>query len=109
MCLLSTGNFYPYPDSTFNYLTDNLSVINYPDSLGGFQPFSLYFNLGGAYYGLPNNPNYGLGRFKVHRAIRCSGQTSPGPLQRRGGVMQITYISAWEKLFINAQNLKGRI
>ncbi len=54
---------YLYCGSTRNYATDNLSVINYPDSLGSacdFQPFS--FNLGGhrTYVGLPNNPNYEL-------------------------------------------------
>ncbi|MBK8845023.1 MAG: hypothetical protein IPO27_00120 [Bacteroidetes bacterium] len=37
---------FPYPDSTHNYITDNLSVINYPDnSACDFQPFSFY--LGG--------------------------------------------------------------
>ena len=52
--------FYLYCDTTRNYVTDNISVINSPDSLGAacnFQPFS--FNLGGhrTYVGLPNNPN----------------------------------------------------
>ncbi|MBK8846512.1 MAG: T9SS type A sorting domain-containing protein [Bacteroidetes bacterium] len=56
---------YPYPDSVRNMFNENLGVINYPDSIGkacNFQPFS--FNLGGkrVYAGLPNNPNYSLGR-----------------------------------------------
>jgi hypothetical protein len=61
-----TSNVYfPYPDSVYNYINTNLSVINSPDSLGAacnFLPFS--FNLGGkrCYSGLPNNPNYELGR-----------------------------------------------
>ncbi len=55
--------FYPYPDSTHNYITDNLSVINYPDSsFCDFQPFSFYLGGKRTYYGLPNNPNYSLGR-----------------------------------------------
>jgi hypothetical protein len=58
-CLYEYG--YPYADSIHNVYTDNLSVINYPDSLGlacDFQPFSV--NLGGSrtYWGLPNNPDY---------------------------------------------------
>ncbi|MEP7265797.1 MAG: T9SS type A sorting domain-containing protein [Bacteroidota bacterium] len=56
--------FFPYPDTTFNQYNMNLSVINFPDSIGAscnFHPFSFF--LGGArtYYGLPNNPNYDLG------------------------------------------------
>ncbi len=56
---------YPYPDSVRNMYNENLSVINYPDSIGAacnFTPFS--FHLGGkrVYAGLPNNPNYSLGR-----------------------------------------------
>ena len=56
---------FPYQDSVRNMYNENLGVINYPDSIGAacnFQPFS--FNLGGkrVYAGLPNNPNYSLGR-----------------------------------------------
>ncbi|MBK8847311.1 MAG: hypothetical protein IPO27_12520 [Bacteroidetes bacterium] len=55
----------PYPDSVRNMYNENLGVINYPDSIGAacnFTPFS--FNLGGkrTYWGLPNNPDYSLGR-----------------------------------------------
>lgn len=47
-----------------NNVNLNLSVINYPDSLGIGCNFSLYsFNLAGGHsrYGLPNLPNYALG------------------------------------------------
>ena len=55
---------FPYPDSTRNYINENLSVINSPDSLGtacDYQPFSFYLGGKRTYYGLPNNPNYDLG------------------------------------------------
>jgi Secretion system C-terminal sorting domain len=54
---------WPWPDSIYNEVNMNLSVINYPDSAYPacqFEPFS--FGLGGkrTYGGLPNNPNYSL-------------------------------------------------
>jgi Secretion system C-terminal sorting domain len=54
---------WPWPDSIYNEVNMNLSVINYPDSAYPacqFEPFS--FGLGGkrTYGGLPNNPNYNL-------------------------------------------------
>jgi Secretion system C-terminal sorting domain len=55
---------WPYPDTLYNEINMNLSVINNPDSVFpscNFEEFS--FSLGGArtYYGLPNNPNFALG------------------------------------------------
>nr|MBK9650878.1 T9SS type A sorting domain-containing protein [Bacteroidota bacterium] len=101
--------FYPYPDSTHNYITDNLSVINYPDSsFCDFQPFSFYLGGKRTYYGLPNNPNYGLGRLYGSPCDTLPWTNLTPALSKGEGVMQITYISAWEKLFINAQNLKGK-
>jgi hypothetical protein len=55
---------YPYPDSLRNYINENLSVINSPDSFSmacNFQPFSFYLGGKRTYWGLPNNPNYDLG------------------------------------------------
>ena len=55
---------YPYPDSVYNVVNMNLSVINHPDSLGAacdFQPFSFYLGGKRAYKGLPNNPDYEMG------------------------------------------------
>ncbi len=56
---------YPYPDTLYNAVNTHLGVINYPDSLGltcNYNPLSVY--LGGArtYIGLPNNPDYTLGK-----------------------------------------------
>jgi hypothetical protein len=55
---------FPYADNVRNYVNENLSVINSPDSLGAtcnFTPFSFYLGGTRTYYGLPNNPDYGLG------------------------------------------------
>ena len=57
------GNYFLYPDSVRNYVNENLSVINNPNALGAacnYQPFSFYLGGKRTYYGLPNNPNYGL-------------------------------------------------
>ncbi len=55
---------YPYNDTVFNNVNMNLSVINFPDSLGtacSFQPYSFYLGGNRTYVGLPNNPDYHLG------------------------------------------------
>jgi hypothetical protein len=77
---------YPYPDSLHNIYIENLGVINYPDSLGSacnFVPFS--FHLGGkrVYIGLPNNPNYSLGRLygSPCDTLQWVGIDTPNPLQ----------------------------
>ncbi len=102
--------FYPYPDSTHNYITDNLSVINYPDgSFCDFQSFSFYLGGKRTYYGLPNNPNYGLGRLygSPCDTLQWTNLTpSPSPLGE--GKLYATYIAAWEKLFVNASGLQGK-
>ncbi|MBK8846508.1 MAG: hypothetical protein IPO27_08220 [Bacteroidetes bacterium] len=54
---------YPFPDSVHNYINENLNVINEPDSDNcNFTPFSFTSVAKRTYYGLPNNPNYELGR-----------------------------------------------
>ncbi len=60
---LGVPNCFPFPDSIYNYVNMNLSVINYPDSLGtacGYVPFSFYLGGKRTYYGLPNNPDYDM-------------------------------------------------
>ncbi|MBK7964588.1 MAG: hypothetical protein IPK10_04335 [Bacteroidetes bacterium] len=52
-----------YCACTIDTTNSNLSVINFPDSLGSscdFQPYSFYLGGHKAYNGLPNNPNYEL-------------------------------------------------
>ena len=56
---------FPYPDTVYNQYNMNLGVINFPDSAGAacdFQPFSFYLGGKRTYVGLPNNPDYNLGR-----------------------------------------------
>jgi hypothetical protein len=56
---------FPYPDTVYNQYNMNLGVINFPDSAGAacnFQPFSFYLGGKRTYIGLPNNPDYNLGR-----------------------------------------------
>lgn len=105
-------NGYPFPDSVYNQYNMNLSVINHPDSLGvacNFQPFSFYLGGKRTYYGLPNNPNYGLGKLvgSPCDTIQYTGLT-PGHSPKGEGSLTATYISAWQKLFVNAQNIKGK-
>ena len=107
---------YPYPDTLYNTYNTYLSVINSPDSLGAacnFTPYSFY--LGGArtYWGLPNNPDYDLGPLKGSPCdtLQWVGtpETPKPPLGGlNAGLLQCTYISAWEKLFVNASGLKGK-
>ena len=101
---------YPYPDSVHNMYNENLGVINYPDSLGAkcdYQPFSFYLGGKRTYYGLPNNPNYELGPDTGSVCDSLGLLTPETPKPPLWG-LNTTYISAWEKLFVNAQNLKGK-
>jgi hypothetical protein len=53
----------PYTEAQYYPSNTNLSVINYPDSLGaacGFEEYSFYLGGNRTYLGLPNNPNYNL-------------------------------------------------
>jgi hypothetical protein len=103
-------NGYPYPDSARNTYNENLGVINFPDSAGpacDFQPFSFYLGGKRTYWGLPNNPNYSL------------GPLAGSPCDTLGvGIAEQNAIAApelytfyhpgWQKLFVNAQHLKGK-
>ncbi len=56
---------YPPDNYPFDSITMNLSVINYPDSLGAacdFVPYSFYLGGKRSFASLPNNANYNLGR-----------------------------------------------
>jgi hypothetical protein len=56
---------FPYSDTTYNIYNTYMGVINQPDSLGAacnFQPYSFYLGGYRTYIGLPNNPDYTLGR-----------------------------------------------
>lgn len=104
-----TGSSLPYSYTLHNYVTDNLSVINYPDSAGAacdFQPFS--FNLGGGrcYAGLPNNPDYTMGPLA---GSVCDTLTALPTINKRlNNTLKVFYHESWGIAFINADKLKGK-
>jgi len=103
------GYDYLYCDTTRNYVTDNISVINSPDSLGAacnFQPFS--FNLGGhrAYVGLPNNPNYEL--TKLVGSPCDTLNVGLNEFTSHQSNLFVYYDTQWQIAFINANKLKGK-
>jgi hypothetical protein len=100
---------YPYPDSVYNYVNMNLSVINYPDSLGSacnYTPYSFYLGGTRTHYGLPNNPDYDL---PALTGSPCDTLVSIGEApQMQQATINVFYHTVWEKAFINASNLKGK-
>ena len=103
---------YPYADSMYNVYNMNLSVINSPDSLGAlcnFQPYSFYLGGKRTYLGLPNNPDYDMPRLQGSSCdtVLWTG-SPPAPKGGEKAELHTTYVSDWQKLFVNAQNLKGR-
>nr|MBK9650619.1 T9SS type A sorting domain-containing protein [Bacteroidota bacterium] len=106
---------YPYPDSMRNYINENLSVINNPNALGAacnYTPFSFYLGGKRTYYGLPNNPNYSLGRLLGSACDTLqwvSTPETPNPLQgglNAGFIVSPNPVS--KNLFFNAKNAKGK-
>ena len=86
---------FPYPDTTFNaYIT----------------PYSFYLGGNRCYLGLPNNPDYDMPRLQGSTCDTVLWTNlTPGPSPRgEGSVLYTTYVSEWEKLFVNAQNIKGK-
>ncbi|MBK8873404.1 MAG: T9SS type A sorting domain-containing protein [Bacteroidetes bacterium] len=100
---------YPYPDSVYNSVNMNLSVINYPDSMGAncdYSPFSFYLGGKRTYYGLPNNPDYDLPALAGSPCDTLVGLYDAPQIQQ--AALNVFYHTAWEKAFINASNLKGK-
>jgi hypothetical protein len=98
---------YPYPDTLYNAMNNNLSVINYPDSAGiacDFQPFSFNLGAGRCYYGLPNNPDY-----EMPSIAPCDSLTG---IEQLAGLnnseLFVYYHSGWQIAFINAKELRGK-
>lgn len=101
---------YPYQDSIRNYINENLGVINSPDSLGSacnFTPYSFYLGGKRTYGCLPNNPNYELGALAGSSCDTITAVAST-EIQDTRPEMFVAYISEWQKLFVNAQNIKGK-
>ena len=106
------GCMYPWPPGCFTTINSNLSVINFPDSLGAACDFQLFnFNLGGyrAYWGLPNNPDYELGAWVGSPCDTLSVGLTPNPSpEARGAWMQAWYNHEWNMIHVNAAQLKGK-
>ncbi len=103
------GYCFPYPDSIHNYISDNLSVINQPDTPGvacDLQKFSVYLGGRRTYSCLPNNPNYALGPLVGSGCDTLS--TGIAQVQEPQPQLYVTFESNWKKIFVNAQRLKGR-
>ena len=101
--------YYPYQDTMYNNTNMYLSTINSPNSLGSacdLQPYSFYLGGKRTYGGLPNNPDYMLPALAGSACDTLTG-IAPSPLGR-GGELFVTYIASWQKLFVNAQHLKGK-
>ena len=101
---------YLYCASTYTNTNSNLSVINYPDSLGSscdFQPYSFYLGGHKAYYGLPNNPNYELDTL---HGSPCDTLTAVGlnDLFSKNKELKLYYDKTWQIVFVNAEELQGR-
>ena len=100
---------YPYPDSVYNQINMNLSVINSPDSLGlacDYAPYSFYLGGKRTYYGLPNNPDYdmpALAGSPCDTLVGISEQLTTITTPQ----LNIFYHLQWQTAFINASNLTG--
>ena len=100
---------YPFPDTLYNMVNTNLSVIHQPDSSGVsclFTPFSFYLGGYRTYAGLPNNQDYNLGPLV---GSGCDTLSLPNPSQGGALCTLSAYIhQEWQTIFVNAQNLKGQ-
>ncbi len=107
------GNFaFPYPDTSTAYTTinNNLSVINYPDSLGAacdFQPFSFNLGTGRSYFGLPNNPDYELGAWVGSPCDTLTVGVAEND-EENNVFFQAWYNPEWNMIHVNASKLKGK-
>ncbi len=103
---------WPYPDTSTAYTTinNNLSVINYPDSLGtacDFQPFSFNLGTGRSYFGLPNNPKYELGAWVGSPCDTLTVGITEND-KKNDVFFQAWYNPEWNMIHVNASKLKGK-
>jgi hypothetical protein len=103
---------WPYPDTSTAYTTinNNLSVINYPDSLGAtcdFQPFSFNLGTGRSYFGLPNNPDYELGAWVGSPCDTLTVSLTEND-EKNDVFFQAWYNHEWNMIHVNASKLKGK-
>jgi hypothetical protein len=106
-----TSGGYPYADSLYNMYNMNLGVINQPDSLGAacnFQPYSFYLGGKRTYWGLPNNPDYDMPALAGSPCDTLLSTSQNPPEANLLPTLMLIYVSEWQKLFVNAQHLKGK-
>jgi len=100
---------FPYPDTTYNMYNTNLSVINSPDSAGlacDYQAYSVHLPTCRTYLGLPNNPDYELGKLAGSPCDTLSVGISE--TIKNTSELFVYYASDWQKAFINAKGLQGK-
>ena len=100
--------FYLYCDTTYNNYIGNLGVINAPDSAGSacdFQPFSFWLGGHKSYVGLPNNPNYELGRLAGSQCDTLTGITDLKVKEKR---LFVNPNPAVDEVWVNALQLTGK-
>ncbi|MBK9637490.1 MAG: hypothetical protein IPO63_06630 [Bacteroidetes bacterium] len=100
---------YLFCSGTVNTTNSNLSVINYPDSVGAacdFQPFSFYLGGHKTYWGLPNNHNYELGAWVGSPCDTLS--VGIQDLFPKNKELKLYYDKTWQTVFVNAEELQGR-
>jgi hypothetical protein len=101
---------FPYSDTTYNMYNSYLSVVNYPDSLGAacdYQPYSFYLGGNRTYYGLPNNPNYGLGALQGSACDTLTALTPDPTAFGKQAMLNLYYQQEWQMLFVNGHHIKG--
>ncbi|MBK9637574.1 MAG: hypothetical protein IPO63_07065 [Bacteroidetes bacterium] len=97
-------------ESTSNITSDNLSVINQPDSTYpacDYQQFSFYLGGQKAYAGLPNNPNYELDTL---HGSPCDTLTAVGlnDVFPQLNHLKLYYDKTWQTVFVNAEGFTQR-
>ena len=100
---------YPYADSMYNYINQNLGVINNPDVIGSgcnFSPFSFYLGGKRTYYGLPNNPNYSLGPLIGSPCDTLS--TGISAVHQAGALIMPAPNPSSKVIYFNAQRVRGK-
>ncbi len=100
---------YPYNNMEYDSVNMNLSVINYPDSLGtacGYSPFSFYLGGKRTYWGLPNNPDYDLGPLVGSPCDTLTSLNGAAAAVPAAG-LYVYYSPQWQTAFINADKLSG--
>jgi len=102
---------YPFPDSVYNSINMNLSVITDPNQAGvacNFQPYSLYLGGHRTNWGLCDNPNYDLGPLQ---GSACDSLTNGIPAIWNTGIKPLLHINpnpVNDIVYLNAEGMHGR-